>query len=293
MSVEALHVVDGTYELFRAFYGAPSRENAQGEEIGAVRALAGSLLALVTREGATHVGVAFDHVIESFRNDLFEGYKTGAGIDPKLWGQFRLAEEATRALGFVCWPMVEFEADDALATAAHRFAGGVGQVRICSPDKDLMQCVRGSDVVVVDRRRNKEYDEAAVAEKIGVAPTSIPDFLALVGDDADGIPGVPRWGAKSTASVLATYTHLEKIPALARDWTVAVRGRDTLAENLATQREDALLYRTLATLRTDVPLEESLADMTWRGARRAQAAALAERLEDAGLMSRIPSWAED
>ena len=290
--IDALHLVDGTYELFRAFYGAPPRENGKGEEIGAVRALAGTLLALVTREGATHVGVAYDHVIESFRNDLFDGYKTGAGIDPKLWSQFPLAEEATRALGFVCWPMVEFEADDALATAAHAFSEEVAQVRICSPDKDLMQCVRGDKVVVVDRRRDKVYDAPAVAEKMGVPPESIPDYLALVGDDADGIPGIPRWGAKGSAAVLGSYRHLEAIPLDAGSWTVAARGKLTLAANLAERREDALLYRRLATLRTDVPLEESLDDLEWKGADRALVSALAERLDDPGLEARIPRWAE-
>lgn len=291
--IPALHLVDGTYELFRAFYGAPPRENTAGEEVGAVRALVGTLLALVTREGATHVGVAYDHVIESFRNELFEGYKTGDGIDAKLWAQFPLAEEATRALGFVCWPMVEFEADDALATAAHLFSNAVEQIRICSPDKDLMQCVRGEKIVVVDRRRDKVYDAEGVIAKMGVAPESIPDYLALVGDDADGIPGIPRWGAKGSAAVLSAYQHLEAIPLDAGRWTAAARGKLTLAANLAERREDALLYRRLATLRTDVPLEEGLEDLAWKGADRAAVAALAERLDDAGLEGRIPRWSED
>lgn len=286
-----VHVVDGTYELFRAFYGAPPRIGAEGQEVGATRALFGSLIALLTKEGATHIAVAFDHVIESFRNELFDAYKTGDGIDPALHAQFELAETATRALGVTCWPMVEFEADDALATAAHRYREAE-QVCICSPDKDLMQCVDGNRVVSVDRRREKVYDEAAVVEKMGVPPASIPDYLALVGDDADGIPGIPRWGAKSTATVLQAYAHLERIPADPETWSVAVRGKAKLAENLNDAREAARLYRTLATLRTDVPLTETLADLEWKGAHRAQVEALAAQLDDPKLPSRVPRWCD-
>src|SRR6187551_1953373 len=262
-----VHLVDGTYELFRAFYAVPSAKNLAGVEVGAVRGLARSLLALLREPGATHVAVAFDHVIESFRNELFEGYKTGDGIDPELWGQFELAERVCSALGIVVWSMVEFEADDALATAAARFAQAaeVDQVLIASPDKDLAQCVVGTRVVCLDRMRKKLLDEAGVSEKFGVTPAQIPDYLALVGDTADGIPGVPRWGAKSAASVLAEYVHLEDIPASAREWRVKPRGADVLAQNLAARRELSLLYRRLATLRRDVPLGEGLAELRWRG----------------------------
>ena len=210
-----IHLVDGTYELFRAYYGAPEVLSPEGQEVGAVRGLARSLLSLIRNEGATHVGIAFDHTVESFRNDLFDGYKTGEGMEPELWAQFEPAERVARALGFVVWPMVEFEADDALATAADRYAKNraVKRVLVCTPDKDLAQCVSGERVVCVDRRRRKIIDEAGVVEKFGVSPQSIPDWLALVGDAADGIPGIPRWGARSAATVLARYGHLEAIPA--------------------------------------------------------------------------------
>jgi 5'-3' exonuclease len=226
-----------------------------------------SLAALVGEAGTTHVAVAFDHVVESFRNQLFDGYKTGEGMEPELLAQFPLAERATRAMGLVTWPMVEFEADDALATGAARYAEDtrVEQVRICSPDKDLCQCVRGERVVCVDRMRRRVFDEAGVLERLGVRPESVPDYLALVGDTADGIPGVARWGAKSTASVLKHYPHLDQVPGNALDWSVTVRGAKNLAKNLREAREDALLYRRLATLRLDVDLAESLDDLRWRG----------------------------
>jgi 5'-3' exonuclease len=263
-----VHLIDGTFELFRAYYGSPASETDDGFEVGAVRGLLRSLLALLGERGVTHVAVAFDHVIESFRNDLYPGYKTGAGIDPKLYAQFGPAEDACRALGVVTWPMIEFECDDALATAAARFADerGVEQVVICSPDKDLAQCVRGTRVVCLDRIRRKTLDEAGVRAKFGVGPASIPDWLALVGDSADGFPGVPRWGAKSAAAVLGTYEHLERIPDDARAWTVGVRGAESLAASLREHRDDAFLFRRLATLRDDVPLKESLDDLRWRGA---------------------------
>jgi 5'-3' exonuclease len=262
-----VHLVDGTFELFRAYYGGPSRTNTAGREVGAARGLLQSLLALLGERGVTHVAVAFDHVVESFRNDLYAGYKTGEGVDPVLFAQFGLAEDACRALGLVVWPMIEFECDDALATAAARFAAapGVERIVICSPDKDLAQCVRGTRVVCLDRLRRRELDERGVREKFGVGPPSIPDWLALVGDGADGYPGVPRWGAKSAAAVLGAYEHLERIPPDAADWTVAVRGAAALADSLARHRRDALLFRRLATLRTDVPLQETLADLRWRG----------------------------
>jgi len=227
----------------------------------------------------TYVAVAFDHVVESFRNQLFEGYKTGEGIDSDLRDQFSLAEEATRALGVVCWPMVEFEADDALATAAEMYAGheSVEKVLICTPDKDLAQCV-GPKVWQWDRMRERIYDEAGVREKFGVSPKSIPDYLALVGDTADGIPGISRWGAKSTAAVLARYGQVEAIPASAEDWDIKVRGAKTLAAGLAAEREAALLYRRLATLRTDVPLAEGLDQLRWQGPDTAALESLCERI---------------
>ncbi|MET0789884.1 MAG: 5'-3' exonuclease H3TH domain-containing protein [Polyangiaceae bacterium] len=288
-----VHLVDGTYELFRAFYAVPSAKNAAGLEVGAVRGLARSMLALTREPGASHVAVAFDHVIESFRNDLFDGYKTGAGIDPDLWAQFELAERVCAALGIVVWPMVEFEADDALATAAARFAllPEVDQVLIASPDKDLAQCVVGSRVVCLDRMRKKVLDAAGVLEKFGVTPAQIPDYLALVGDSADGIPGVPRWGAKSAAAALSAYGTLENIPDSASAWSVPVRGAAALAQSLAGLRTEALLYKRLATLRVDVPLSENLADLEYRGARRAPLEALVAELSDDSRLERVQRFA--
>lgn len=281
-----LHLFDGTYELFRAFYGAPAARNEWGEEVGATRSLLRSLASFVRRKQGTHLACAFDHVIESFRNELFEGYKTGEGIQPELWSQFPLAEAACSALGIVAWPMVEFEADDALASAAQRFRQhpDVDQVVILSPDKDLMQCVCGEKVVVHDRLRDRIYDERGVVEKFGVLPASIPDYLALVGDSADGIPGIPRWGAKSASAVLARYGHLERIPADSKSWAVKVRGAAALAANLNDLREESRLYRTLAILRTDVPLQESLEDLQWRGPRLEELSELCERLGDVSVL---------
>jgi len=277
-----LHLVDGTYELFRAHFGAPAATGPDGSEVGATRGLLRSLRALLREEGVTHVAVAFDHVVESFRNRLFPGYKTAEGVPPELLAQFPLAEEAARALGLTVWPMVEFEADDALASAAARFAGapGVERVLLCTPDKDLAQCVRGDRVVGFDRLRRRLLDEAGVREKFGVGPASIPDWLALVGDTADGIPGVARWGEKSASAVLARYGHLEAIPDAESDWElpVPVRGAARLAESLRRSREAAVLYRTLATVRTDVPLEEGLDDLRWRGLRPELLAPLGDRL---------------
>jgi 5'-3' exonuclease len=263
-----IHLVDGTFELFRAYYtrGIPKAQSRSGQEVGAVRQLMRNLLALIERDGATHIAVAFDHVIESFRNELFDGYKRGDGIEPELREQFAMAEHAAHAMGFIVWPMVEFEADDALAAAAHQFADQVDRVIICSPDKDMTQCVDDSrGIVTWDRIRNRWFNEAAVFDKFALRPESIADYLALVGDPQDGIPGIPRWGAKSTSVVLGHYGHVEAIPADASDWEVKVRGAAALAENLAGQRDDALLYKTLATLRTDVPLRESVADLKWTG----------------------------
>ena len=283
-----VHLVDGTFELFRAFYGNPSRRDAHGAEVNAAHGLVRSLLALLGERAVTHVAVAFDHVIESFRNELYAGYKTGEGIDPALWSQFGLAEEACRALGVVVWPMIEFECDDALATGAALFARvpEVERVVICSPDKDLAQCVVGDRVVCLDRLRRKSLDEPGVVEKFGVRPASMPDWLALVGDSADGYPGVPKWGAKSASAVLAVYEHLERIPAAAEDWNVKVRGAEALAQSLAARRDDALLFRRLATLRTDVPLRESLDELRWRGADERAFAALADTWRDDTIVER-------
>jgi 5'-3' exonuclease len=262
-----VHLLDATFELFRAFYGLPFERAPDGRAVHAVRGLIGTTLALLRQPGVTHLAAATDQVIESFRNDLFPGYKTGDGIDPDLWAQFPLAEEALLALGVVLWPMVEFEADDALAAAAHRFAAAAEQVVILSPDKDLAQCVRGERVVTHDRLRRKTYAEADVVGKFGVRPASIPDWLALVGDAADGIPGIPGWGRKSAAAVLSIYGRLEEIPRDAGRWQARARGAAALAEALFSHWQEALLYRTLATLRTDVPLAERLEDLEWRGPR--------------------------
>tara|TARA_R110002096_G_scaffold76350_7_gene180520 strand:- start:2575 stop:3447 length:873 start_codon:yes stop_codon:yes gene_type:complete len=262
-----VHLVDGTYELFRSFFGAPEAKAPDGREVGAVRGLLASLGGLLRDENTSHVAVAFDTVITSFRNDLFAGYKTGDGMDPTLWQQFPLAERAVAALGAVVWPMIEFEADDGLAAGAARWADDerIDRIYICTPDKDLSQMVDGKRIVQFDRKQRKLYDEDGVYEKFGVAPKSIPDYLALVGDDQDGIPGVPKWGAKSTATMLFHYGHLEDIPADPDDWAVKIRGAKSLAQSLSERRDDAMLYRTLATLRTDVPIKESLEDLRWTG----------------------------
>ncbi len=290
-----VHLIDGTYELFRSFYGAPSKSAPDGREVGATLAFARSLLSLLDTPGVTHVAVAFDTVIESFRNELFAGYKTGEGIDPALWSQFPLVEQMTEALGVVAWRMLEFEADDALATGAATYSSleEVVRVVLCSPDKDLMQCVRGQEVVCWDRLRDKLYDETAVREKLGVAPASVPDYLALVGDTADGIPGIPRWGARSAAAVLARYEHLEAIPRHAEAWEVSVRGAAALVTELTQREEDVVLYRRLATLRRDVPLSEGLGALEWRGARRGDLEALCRELGDERLPGRPARFRED
>ena len=282
-------MIDGTFELFRAYFAVPKSQTAAGREVGAARGLLRSFAALLGSGEVTHVACAFDHVIESFRNELFGGYKTGEGIDPDLYSQFELAEQVTRALGIVTWPMIEFEADDAIATASHRFAAhpDVTRVVIASPDKDLAQCVSEARVVCWDRLRNNWLDAAGVVKKFGVTPQSIPDYLALVGDTADGIPGIPRWGAKSAASVLAEYVHLEDIPPSASTWRVKLRGAEVLSQNLEAQREAALLYRRLATLRRDVPLQEGLAEVCWRGAPLADLSALCEDLNEPGVFERV------
>jgi 5'-3' exonuclease len=284
-----LHIVDGTYELFRCYYGAPPAQDASGTECGAIRGLLHTLISLLSQDGVTHVACAFDHVIESFRNDLFPGYKTGDGVPRELMDQFPVAERAARALGVVVWPMVEFEADDAMAAAAARWseADGVEQVVLCTPDKDLAQCVRGDRVVCFDRRRRRLMDEAGVAAKFGVPPSAIPDWLALVGDDADGIPGLPLWGAKSSATLLARYGRVESIPDDARWWDVPVRGAAELAAVLRERREDVSLYKTLATLRTDVALPEELPDLTWRGADREELHALCGEIGETEALGRL------
>ena len=265
-----LHLIDGTYELYRSYYGAPKARGPKGNEVGAVRGLLRSMIALLRGDDVTHVAIAFDQVIESFRNQMFDGYKTGEGIEPELWAQFPLAERAAAALGLVVWPMVEFEADDALATAVARFKKleSVERIYICSPDKDLAQCVEGERVVLFDRMRDRIIDEKGVWEKWGVGPSSIPDLLGLMGDRADGIPGIPRWGQKSCASVLSVYGSIEKIPENVEDWNLTVRGAKSLSENLNARREEAALYKELAILRRDVPLSEKLSDLEWKGARR-------------------------
>jgi 5'-3' exonuclease len=284
-----VHLVDGTYELFRSWFGAPEAKSPSGQEVGATRGFLRSMAAMLREDEVTHVGCAFDHTVESFRNDLFDGYKTGEGLEPELFAQFPLVERASRALGMATWPMVEFEADDALAgaTAKFRDAPGVQQVVICSPDKDLCQCVRGNDVVTLDRRKQIVLDEDGVREKFGVLPESIPDYLALVGDAADGIPGIPRWGAKSASAVLAKLVHLENISADHEQWGVKVRGGAALARNLSAQRADAMLYRTLATLRTDVPIEESLDELRWTGPDRPALEVLCAELGERALLTRI------
>lgn len=287
-----VHLVDGTYELFRAYFGAPPARNAAGQEVGATRGVLRTLLHLLGAQEATHVAIAFDTVIESFRNQLFAGYKTGDGIEAPLATQFPIVERACEALGVVVWRMIDFEADDALATGAARFAdeAGVDQVVICSPDKDLGQCLRGQKIVRLDRMRNLVLDEAGLKEKLGIGPGSVPDWLALVGDTADGIPGIPRWGEKSASAVLAAYSKLEAIPDDGKTWKVKVRGAESLATSLAERRADAALYRTLATLRTDVPLSEHASDLAWRGADRAALEAIAAELGDEGLLARVPRF---
>ena len=287
-----VHLVDGTYELFRAYFAVPSVSAPDGREVGAVRGLVQTILALLRQSDVTHVGVAFDSVIESFRNDMFSGYKSSEGVPSELLGQFGLAESAMRSLGVVVWPMVEFEADDALASAARSFvsAPGVEQVVVCSPDKDLAQIVEGDRIVCLDRRRNTILDAPGVCAKFGVGPASIPDYLALVGDSADGIPGIPRWGSKTSATVLRHYGHLEQIPEDSSDWDVDVRGAEGAAASLALRREDALFYRDLATLRLDVPIGETLAEVKWRGVPRQRFREFCTDLGLSGLAEQPHRW---
>jgi 5'-3' exonuclease len=262
-----VHLIDGTYELFRHFYAVPPARDTNGVEVAAVRGVIGSLRGMLNSRVATHMGVATDHVIESFRNDRWPGYKTGEGIDPNLWSQFPLLEEALVAFGVTVWPMVEYEADDALAAAAVKAAADprVTQVRICTPDKDLSQCVVGTRIVQEDRLRRTTRDEAGVIAKFGVPPASIPDYLALVGDSSDGYPGLQGWGAKSAAAVLAKFGHIENIPADWRSWGVNCARPGALSIALEKDRELALLFKDLATLRTDIPVFDSVDQLEWGG----------------------------
>jgi 5'-3' exonuclease len=286
-----VHLVDGTYELFRSHFGAPPRTAPDGQEVGATVGLLNSLLALVSTPGVTHVACAFDHVIESFRNRLYPGYKTGEGVDEKLLAQFALAEEAVAALGIVVWPMIEFEADDALATGASLFQDkpGVEQVVICTPDKDMAQMVSGEMVVCWDRRRDIVMDEKGVMSKFGVPPGSIPDWLALVGDSADGYPGIPGWGAKSASEVLTRFAHLEAIPDDPSRLGIPAGRAVKLVESLRLRREEAQLYRVLATLRRDVPTAESLRDLEWQGA-TSDLRVICKGLGREAMIERIAKW---
>jgi 5'-3' exonuclease len=261
-----VHLIDGTYELFRHFFAVPSSVDANGQEIGATRGVVASVLSMI-EAGATHLGVATDHVVESFRNDLYSEYKTSEGVPPELLSQFPIVEEALEAMGVLVWPMVEFEADDALASAAVKAAQDkrVDRVLICTPDKDLAQCVSGTRIVQVDRRRNIVRDEAGIIERFGVKPESIPDYLAVVGDSADGYPGITGWGAKAAAAVFSRYPHLEDIPKNWQEWDPSIRKARTLGESLFSAWEEAILFRTLATLRLDVPVFETIEDLRWRG----------------------------
>jgi len=282
-----VHLIDGTFELFRYFLSpAAAFDRSAPEELRAVRGVVASILGML-EGGATHLGVATDHVVESFRNQLWPGYKTGEGLDPVLYAQFQPLEDALSALGVVVWPMVEFEADDALAAAAVMAAADarVEQVVVCTPDKDLAQCVLGDRIVQLDRRTRDLRNESGVRQKFGVSPASIPDWLALVGDSADGYPGLPGWGEKSAATVLARYERLEHIPTLATEWDVAVRGATRLAATLTEQRERALLFRELATLRVDAPIGADVDALRWRGP-RADFAAWSGRLGTPALHER-------
>lgn len=287
-----LHLMDGTYELFRAHFGTPPRTSPGGQQVGATYGIISSTLALLSEEGVTHLGAAFDSVIESFRNEVFPQYKTGEGIDPELLAQFGLAERALETLGVTVWSMYEFEADDALATAAARWVDDVEQVVVLTPDKDLAQCYGNPRIVGYDRRKQAFIDTAGVVEKFGVKPESIPDYLALVGDSADGLPGLAGWGAKSSSTLLARYGHLEAIPLDAARWDVSVRSAEKLADTLRKGMGDALLYRFLALLRRDVPLAEDLADLEWKGVQRGAFLELCDELGFGRLKDRPTRWVE-
>jgi 5'-3' exonuclease len=284
-----VHLIDGTYELFRHFFAVPSTADVNGQEIGAVRGVLTSVVSMIER-GASHVGVATDHVVESFRNDLYPGYKTSEGVPQELLSQFPILEEALEAMGVVVWPMVYYEADDALASAAGKAAKDhrVKQVIICTPDKDLSQCVVGTRVVQLDRRQDILRDEAGVVAKFGVNPQSIPDYLAVVGDSADGFPGLPGWGVKAAALTLSQYSHLEDIPKDWRNWHPSIRKARLLSESLCDGWNDALLFRTLATLRLDVPVFDAAEDLRWQGP-RPDFEEVCRRVKAPDLMSRVAS----
>ena len=286
-----LHLHDGTYELFRAFFGVPKRSAPDGREVGATRGIIASTLSLLSEPGVTHLAVAFDSVIESFRNEVFDGYKRGTGIEEELLAQFPLAERAMRAIGVTVWSMYDYEADDALATGAVRWANEVEQVVVMTPDKDLSQLYGIPNIVGYDRRKGEFVDREAVLAKFGVEPESIPDWLALVGDAADGLPGLRGWGAKSSSTVLARYGHLESIPVDETLWDVKVRGAEKLGASLRAGIGDALLYRYLAFLRRDVPLPDALGDLEWGGVPRERFEALCDELGFKGLKERPSRWA--
>jgi 5'-3' exonuclease len=289
-----VHLLDATYELFRAHFAPrPQRLDPQGQPVSATIGVLENALYLLRDDGVTHLGCASDHIIESWRNSRWPGYKTGAGVAPELKAQFSLAEDALRALGVVVWPMIEWEADDALGTAAARWADdpSVQRIVIMTPDKDMAQCVReDGKVVCYDRRQQKLIDADGVRTRFGVSPASIPDFLALVGDSADGYPGIPGWGKVSAATVLSRYVHLEDIPERAAAWDLSARNAPALAAALRDHHDEAFLFRELATLTTDVPLPEKLDDLRWRGAHRAEFTAMAQRLGAPGLVDRVPLW---
>ncbi len=281
-----LHLLDGTYELFRNHFGAPPRETPEGWEIGAVSGLMGSTLSLLADGEVTHLGAAFDSVIESFRNDMFDGYKTGEGTPPELHAQFPVAERAMEAMGVTVWSMIEQEADDGLAAAAHAFVDDVDRVVIMSPDKDMTQLFGDPRIVGFDRRKGVFIDADGTREKFGVSPESIPDYLGLVGDTADGIPGLPGWGAKSSGVLLSEYGHIEHIPESEGDWAVKVRSAAKLAETLRDRMDDALLYRDLATLRTNADISQTLDDLEWKGVHRGPFEELCDQLGFSGLRNR-------
>ncbi len=286
-----IHLVDGTYELFRAHFGAPPKKSQSGQEVGATLGMLRSMLLLLSDPEVTHVAVAFDHVIESFRNKMYKGYKSSEGVDPIILNQFPVAEAAIKALGLVTWPMVKYEADDAIATAVAKFkkVKSVEQIVICSVDKDLTQMVDGERVICWDRRREITLNEKGVIDKFGVSPESIPDFLALVGDSADGYPGIQGWGEKSTSTVLAKYKHIETIPKDPNKIPLSLGRATTLLENLQNNYKDALLFRELSTLRTDVPLKETLADLKWLGA-YPRLRKVCKELQSESVVDRVTMW---
>lgn len=285
-----LHLIDGTYELFRNHFGAPPRQTPDGWEIGATEGILRSTLNLLQQEGVTHVGAAFDTVIESFRNHMYDGYKTGEGTPDELFAQFPIAERAMEAMGVTVWSMIEQEADDGLAAAAMKFVDEVDQVVILSPDKDMTQLFGHPKIVGYDRRKQMLVDADGVVEKFGVKPESIPDYLGLVGDTADGFPGLPGWGAKSSSTLLARYDHIENIPPSEDDWDVKVRGAAKLAATLRDNMELALLFRDIATLRTDADIPQSLADLEWKGAHRGEFEAVCDELGFNSLKSAPTKW---